>query len=627
MSGGRGRERGGDRRGMKDGRGQGMKNSNRSKNNGPSLRRKKVLLLHGNRQTGEILLGRMDKFRKALLREFSLEILAPDAPHLYADGDADYDVGCSSSSSSIEDESTQWQRTWWHQRDNTYQGLAESMSMLDQLWNCNNNEIVAIMGFSQGSRLAHLISVTHAITNGIAFQSLKCIIYFSGYGDVPMPDNFCSILKDQWGDSLGKLDEYIDDIINIPSLHVMGDSDKLIPLKSSEALLQKYVQPMVYVHPGNHFVPVKKVDIDRYLLFFNGVLEGGESTLSLATEDDGCNIHTIAAMSKNVQPDEEHAQIHVDEVAALAQIFPSEFRLLSKSTPKDSDDYDYFERAYEHPIKYSIILHPQDECLVKSEEDLWPPKLISLCIEYTADYPDTIPRTNLIHDMNYHEFNMQSSDALLNVVRKSMEEETGMPCVMGAVYAARDFFEGGGLASAKPSSTAIESGDKGNKMIDEAPEMVHSSSITSLLRPSSAERIKECNFEGLEVACSMLGRKKTEGPEDTVDDTNDVPSGKGGRWAYSVGLVGKPSAGKSTFFNVRSCSRFFAFGSMCKPLCFYFFFFFLNRQLQRLPANVERVVVKFVIEIAMMKTVALYWVALAWLHIRSPQSIPILATV
>ena len=103
-------------------------------------------------------------------------------------------------------------------------------------------------------------------------------------------------------------------------------------------------------------------------------------------------------------------------------------------------------------------------------------------------------------------------------------------------------------------------------MIDEAPEKVHSSSITSLLRLSSAEKIKECSLQGLEIACSMLGQKKTEGPEDTVDDTNDVPSGKGGRWAYSVGLVGKPSAGKSTFFNVSSCSRFLAFGSMCKPL-------------------------------------------------------------
>ena len=235
-----------------------MSNAKGRGRGGPDLSstssKKKVLLLHGNRQTGEILLGRMDKFKKALLRELNLEIVAPDSPHLFADGDLD----CNDIDGISSD---QWQRTWWHRTDNTYQGLEESLSMLDELWNSNDDqEFVAIMGFSQGSRLAHIVSILHTISNGRVFAGLKCIVHFSGYGDVSLPDNLYPILKqDCWNDRLETLMlEDIDNVkVDIPSLHVMGEKDKLIPMKSSEALMKSYVQPEGYVHPGNHFVPFK----------------------------------------------------------------------------------------------------------------------------------------------------------------------------------------------------------------------------------------------------------------------------------------------------------------------------------------------------------------------------------
>ena len=40
-----------------------------------SIGRKKVLLLHGNRQTGEVLLGRIEKLKKAL-SNLGLDIVA-----------------------------------------------------------------------------------------------------------------------------------------------------------------------------------------------------------------------------------------------------------------------------------------------------------------------------------------------------------------------------------------------------------------------------------------------------------------------------------------------------------------------------------------------------------------------
>ena len=568
--------KGGGDRGSKFGREQrGKKHNN---NDTSSSSRKKILLLHGNRQTGEVLLGRMDKLKKTLLRELDLEIVAPDSPHLFVDGDLD----CNDIDGISSHDDDQWQRTWWHRSGNTYQGLEESLCMLDELWNNDDNqEFVAIMGFSQGSRLALIVSILHNITNGRAFAGLKCIVHFSGYGDVSLPDNLYSILKqDCWNDRLTTSMLETLDIenvkVDIPSLHVMGEKDKLIPMKSSEALMKSYVQPAVYVHPGNHFVSVKKVDIERYMLFFNKVMNAMNTSSQLSQSATKDNDNTIAA--KDIvdinsqpsiqQPDEDHAQAQIDEVSALAQIFPTEFHLISNSTPKDPDNYDpddYFEenRSYEHPIKYSIILRPQDECLEQSEEQLWPPKMLSLCIQYPAEYPDILPTITLMHDMNYHEFSLQASNSLKEVVQKAMEEEAGMPCIMGVVYASRNFFEGGGLASCavkKPPTKAEKIKGSGEAAVN--IEMQQSSSTQPVLRQSSPERIKECNAQGLAVACTMLGRERLEGVVDEVAamDTT-IGGGKGGRWNYTIGLVGKPSAGKSTFFNVSyslkcSCSTY-----------------------------------------------------------------------
>lgn len=617
MSGGRGRGRGGGRRGGR-GRDEGGELKGQRRNDQPtnSTRikaparkdRKKILLLHGNRQTGDVLLGRLEKLKKLLLRDFDLDIVAPDAPFLFEDDDLDCDdVG------GKPDGSAQWQRTWWHRKGNVYIGLEESLQMLGSVW--KQEEFVGIMGFSQGSRLAHIISLLHTITNGAAFPGLKSVVHCSGYGDCPLPRNFYeySLLKSEW--NLSKLVPE-DVLINVRSLHVMGESDKLIPLQSSEALLKFYVEPSVYVHPGSHFVPVKKVDVERYAQFFSSVESLGTVGSANAT------IETSTATIINptpIQPDEEHCQMQIDEVSALAQIFPSEFRLLSASTPKDPVNYDpddYFEenRSYEHPIKYSIILQPQDDDLEQMEEKLWPPKCISLGVKYPARYPDVPPEVSLIHDMNYHEFCLNASDALMVAVKKAMEEEAGNPCVMSGVYAAREFFEAGGLAScaSTKSQPSIERSDNAmadsETIPDDGEELP--SSTRSLLRPASAERIKECNAQGLQVAEAILNRASAE--------HSPTQPRQGGIWRYTVGLVGKPSAGKSTFFNVRCFCR----GLL---LCTYFSLthLSLSRQPQRLLDNEEREAVeldaKKVTTTTMMES---YWAAHLWLLIPLRPSTP-----
>jgi len=315
--------------------------------------RKKVLLLHGNRQTGELLLGRMDRLEKALLREFELDIVAPDAPHLFSTDNND---------------SNAWQRTWWHHRKQSesthYQGLEETLSMLNQLWSGSNNHdgggFVAIMGFSQGSRLAHIMSLLHTMTKGEAFPGLECIVHFSGFGDdvpilpdvdcpyedVPMPyDHLYSILKDpdfNWssgGDDVSS--SFINVRVNLPSLHVMGTADAIVPLKSSEALLNCYVEPLIHVHQGGHFVPVKKLDVEKYLAFFKGALKS-DSHSSLSTKATTANATTnLAAAGGRADngSDEQSAQATAMDYIALPNAEDAAPNAQLEEEQHASDDY------------------------------------------------------------------------------------------------------------------------------------------------------------------------------------------------------------------------------------------------------------------------------------------------
>ena len=60
---------------------------------------------------------------------------------------------------------------------------------------------------------------------------------------------------------------------------------------------------------------------------------------------------------------------------------------------------------------------------------------------------------------------------------------------------------------------------------------------------ATAERRNRCKLQGLQIAQHVL---KQHTPV-----FNSLPETikKGGIWNYTIGLVGKPSAGKSTFFN------------------------------------------------------------------------------
>lgn len=516
-------------------------------NGGGSRQRRKVLVLHGNRQTGDLLLGRMSSLKRKANNRLNIEFVAPDAPFLWEAGDVN-------GNKSARDENTDDNplRTWWHRRGDEYSGLEQSLDLIQTIWG-DEGDFDGIIGFSQGARLAHLITLLHKAHAAATFPGLRFIIFASGYGDVPLPTNFPPVGTN--------LDELACAKIKVASLHVMGLSDRLVTAESSRALLVSYDNPLVFEHEGGHHIPMQAGAVDTYLSFMESALcmNTDETCDDLQNDDPATSVDQKFLPS--VQPEPEQAQAQQDECESMSLIFPDEFTLHSQMVLNDESEYG---RRLLHPISYSIRLRPPSDQI--TDESLWPADIdFALRVSYPPSYPDVPPKLTFDHGMNLLEFKIGQEQACLSVIRDVAKSEVGMPCVMSCVYAAREFFEGGGLGATldfQPfvdESNVDESEDNARVIVTE-PTLSEADLAQGLLLRASRERILVCNLQGLDIANSVLGNPHSNVEALSCIEDNDsnrtaegtTRRGKGGIWRYTIGLVGKPSAGKSTFFNAAS---------------------------------------------------------------------------
>jgi len=518
---------------------------------------RKILVLHGDRQTGDLFLGRIATLCKKL-QKLGIDLEAPDGtfewvliPGVHTITSTTSNIDSESDSNArISKQSQELMRTWWVREGNVYHGLDQTLSRLLDVWNQGNFE--GILGFSQGARLTYLISLLHELSlDRSHFQGLKYVILASGYGDVPLPTN----LWDGAAQFQCLHHEKHIHHIDIPSLHIMGVQDKLIPVHSSRKLASLYHNPSIHEFEGGHHVPMRSKDVLVMIEFIRSFSSQDQSPLIIQQHPIEKNQPSQPCTIKS-QPDSEHAQTQIDEMMSLSFIFPDEFKLLS-SMSESNDGMP----NYDHPITYSLQLRPSD--LDSEMANLLPPKDIALRVEYTPFYPDELPKFSIQHDMNLLELRLSIVDHCQAILRSKAESELGMPCVMSCYYALKEFFECGGLLrdmiDMEPGTANKIKDSSGLNSTDPNKGSSLPTSPSSSLSPVSEERLKECTLQGLDIAYGILGRRKVhqlQTSTHTMDsvsehsDTNEItPNGKGGYWQYTIGLLGKPSAGKSTFFN------------------------------------------------------------------------------
>jgi hypothetical protein len=543
----------------------------------------------------------MDKLRKRLAKQFQMELIAIDAPFFHTSTDPD---------ETDETETTNAEsvslRTWWHRHANTYQGLEESIQLVRDTWRMrshnpfseDNNEpipFVGLLGFSQGARLVHLLAIKQQ-QNDQFLPGLQFVILVAGY-DAPLPDNFVFEENNNNNNEIRR--------IAIPSLHVWGRSDRLIHPEQSESLVRNYyVQTtnttVVHIHEGGHHVPMRAENIRAYLDFIETHLStttippsssssSSSSTLPDTTATSAISSPSSIANSRNTtpmkptavatskttktppttsttnaswrweEPDEETALQQQEEVEALQAIFPEEFHLLSRVQSSNATE------QYEHPIVYELDLKPTSDAANDTGTEVWPPHPIRLRVTYPPQYPSAdnsnndddddepiqrIPMFQLIHDNDGLQFTSSQVHACLQRIHTAAQQENGNPCVLSCLYAAREYFESGAM---KSSTTDVEGVVSGYDNDTEDEDTAVATTMNTTIPSASAKRIRSCNLQGLNIAKQLLQHANEWNKSDSADESatmsSSSSSGKGGSWLYTIGLVGKPSAGKSTLFN------------------------------------------------------------------------------
>jgi predicted esterase len=186
-----------------------------------------VLALHGFGQTAVGLKGRLN----ALVRVLKCELVCCEAPHAL--------------------DSSERGRAWWRASDESppcYQGINESIDFVLGFIR-EHGPFDILLGFSQGACLAAALVLTHPEIE------LKGVILAGGF--VPRDPVVC-----------GKL------LVpgEIPSLHIIGNKDEIVPPEGSIALSKLFLDPQIVRHEGGHFIPTASEYAQQYRSFVAKVL-------------------------------------------------------------------------------------------------------------------------------------------------------------------------------------------------------------------------------------------------------------------------------------------------------------------------------------------------------------------
>ncbi|XP_032295150.1 esterase GA18864 isoform X1 [Drosophila virilis] len=208
----------------------------------------RVLCLHGYRQDADSFKNKLGSFRKFAGKY--AEFVFISAPHVAAPLEPSA-------------EPVEQQRSWWANKDDgTFKGtnksgpaygFQESLRVVEEAWK-SQGPFQGLLGFSQGACFVGLIC-------GLAKKKLTSI----------RPE-FAVLSSGFISGSLVHMSAY-EERITIPTLHVYGLSDEIIPKDMSESLAAHFKNVEVLEHSGGHYFPATAQQKQTYINFFQDRLQ------------------------------------------------------------------------------------------------------------------------------------------------------------------------------------------------------------------------------------------------------------------------------------------------------------------------------------------------------------------
>eukprot|EP00727_Mastigamoeba_balamuthi_P004102 m51a1_g1369 hypothetical protein (651) ;mRNA; f:413045-415661 len=169
----------------------------------------------------------------------------------------------------------------------------------------------------------------------------------------------------------------------------------------------------------------------------------------------------------------------------------------------------------------------------------------SLAVELPQGYPATAPALARLHPPTH-----PRAARVAAALRRAAEELVGSSAVFSLVSVAREALASDDPLPAAPAEAA--GGCAPQVTAQGVPQGPQEQRETLLIQVSADKRWWEGEQDEDECAAAVV----EAAAQAAADDVPGAPSGAGGScersWEYVVGLVGKPSSGKSTLFNAAS---------------------------------------------------------------------------
>lgn len=203
--------------------------------------------MHGYWQDGKTFKNKLGGFRKAT--KSLLDLVFIDAPHL---------IPQSSKDSSAAEPVMKDGRGWWFSKGTSFSaqeytevctGFDESVKAVEDACICLG-PFDGIMGFSQGAAMAALILYLQSL--GKINTTFKFGVLIAGFKSRSSLHNAL----------------HRHELVKIPTLHIVGETDAVIPKAQALEILPFFTSPKVICHPGGHFIPTSgpcKTDYMKFL--------------------------------------------------------------------------------------------------------------------------------------------------------------------------------------------------------------------------------------------------------------------------------------------------------------------------------------------------------------------------
>ena len=325
-------------------------------------------------------------------------------------------------------------------------------------------------------------------------------------------------------------------LAGVRSLHFVGDGDEAVPPNESEALAAAFGSGAEVVrHAGGHIFPQRAEHVETLEVFLHA--RAAEAAAGGDAGDPGREARLAAACGA-WPPDEREAQR--EELGALTAIFGDQ--AVGGDCPRADEEEDE-ARCGGGGGGEEEEAGPMLLARVRVAEGVW------LAAAFPRGYPhgdgvDSGQAAVPLLDIEGHALSEAARVALLAELDRLAEEERGNAMVYQlAARAAEWLDEHGGGEAADGEQVAGAQAPAAAAVMDETADDSGDVAAESRLLRDELDPEEEC----------ALAQRAIEGARG-IDSAAALRASdrRRGRWEYTVGLVGKPSAGKSTFFK---CER------------------------------------------------------------------------